>query len=111
MRAIIISMILLAGAISAPAHAAPTCLLEVEGQRYLDGSCESHSDESRLAIRNPGGGQPHLSASTISTPTAASRCGMGLWEMGGQESLLDGSSETAWTVGATPGSAFVRGDR
>src|SRR4051812_39590560 len=41
MKAIAISSILLAGAISAPAHAAPTCLIEIDGKRLFDGSCDA----------------------------------------------------------------------
>jgi hypothetical protein len=34
-----LSVAIVAGAISAPATAAPTCLLQVDGKRYIDGSC------------------------------------------------------------------------
>jgi len=41
MRAVVLSSLILAGALGAPAHAAPTCLIEVAGKRLLSGSCEA----------------------------------------------------------------------
>jgi hypothetical protein len=36
---LLLSVAIVAGALTAPAIAAPTCLLEVDGRRYIDGSC------------------------------------------------------------------------
>jgi hypothetical protein len=41
MRTMILSALLLAGALVAPAQAAPTCLIEVNGKRLFDGSCDA----------------------------------------------------------------------
>src|SRR5690349_12686677 len=50
MRAIILSTFLVAGAISAPALAAPTCLVEI------DGSCQAARDpDGRLVLGSQGG--------------------------------------------------------
>ena len=38
-RPALLSVVVLAGALAAPATAAPTCLLEVDSKRYLDGLC------------------------------------------------------------------------
>src|SRR3954471_20068947 len=62
---LLLSSLLLAGALSAPAIAAPTCLLEVDGHRYLDGSCKAVKDhDGRLVIGGMGGTsavvRPHL---------------------------------------------------
>jgi hypothetical protein len=61
----LVSTIIVAGALSAPALASPTCLLEVEGQRYLDGTCKATKDhDGRLVIGGMGGTsavvRPHL---------------------------------------------------
>jgi hypothetical protein len=44
---------LTAGALSAPAAAAPTCLLQVDGQRYIDGSCHVNEVAHGFLIAGP----------------------------------------------------------
>jgi hypothetical protein len=55
MRTIVLSAIV-AGALIVPAHAGPTCVLEVDGQRLLDGSCDaSKMDGDRLVVGDHNG--------------------------------------------------------
>lgn len=54
MRALMLALGLLA---SAPAVAAPTCLVEVDGKRYVDGPCRAWTDrDGRMAIGSVRGG-------------------------------------------------------
>src|SRR3954453_12032484 len=66
--AITLATIIVAGALNAPAHASPTCVLEINGHRYLDGSCKAVRDpDGRLALGGEGGAaavvRPRLSDS------------------------------------------------
>src|SRR4051794_27936054 len=57
MRVLILSTFLaMAGAFSAPAIAAPTCLLEIDGRRHIDGNCQAVTDrDGRLVLGDNGG--------------------------------------------------------
>jgi hypothetical protein len=52
----IIPAAFVASALSGPAHAAPTCLLEVAGQRYIDGPCDAFRTSDGHLIISVGGG-------------------------------------------------------
>src|SRR4051812_24155516 len=44
-------LIIMAGALAAPARAGSTCLVEIDGRRHVDGSCEAFRDpEGRLLL-------------------------------------------------------------
>src|SRR3954453_17264732 len=75
---LVTALALLAGAINAPAHAAPTCLIEVDGHRHLDGSCKAIKDaDGRLVLGGTGGTsavvRPHLGDSNRA---------LGVWQNG-----------------------------
>src|SRR3954462_8969142 len=57
MKAPILSALIVAGALIAPATAAPTCLFMVDGQRWIDGACEGRTGPQGFTIRKPGGGE------------------------------------------------------
>jgi hypothetical protein len=59
----IIPAAFVASALSAPAHAAPTCLLEVAGQRYIDGPCDAFRTSDGHLIISVGSGNSRLLAS------------------------------------------------
>src|SRR4051794_19772264 len=80
MKTLFATMVVGAGAIDAPAHAAPTCLLEVDGQRYLDGACDAarHAD-GVLVMGN------RRSVSPLVRPRLGdSDHGVGAWKSNGQ---------------------------
>ena len=65
MRALTLSLLILVGALGAPAHAGSTCLIEIDGRRLLDGSCQVAKDHNgRLVLGGQGGAgavvRPHL---------------------------------------------------
>src|SRR3954471_20427807 len=43
-RTLMIAALILAGALVAPAMASSTCLVEIDGRRHVDGSCEAIKD-------------------------------------------------------------------
>lgn len=53
MRAMIVGLSL---CLAAPAWAG-SCLVEVQGQRYLDGSCDIRRSDRGFIVAKPGGGQ------------------------------------------------------
>jgi hypothetical protein len=59
----IIPAAFVASALSGPAHAAPTCLLEVAGQRYIDGPCDAFRTSDGHLIISVGSGNSILLAS------------------------------------------------
>ena len=57
----ILAAALMTGVLATPAHAAPTCLLEVDGQRYIDGACTVHWEgNGGFLMRQPNGSQAAL---------------------------------------------------
>ena len=70
-------MALVAGVIGAPATAAPTCLIEVDSQRYLDGLCTVTEDGagSWLIVRDRLSGQ----AATVKVNPILSGRGDAAW--------------------------------
>src|SRR3954452_23332498 len=66
----IIPAAFVASALSGPAHAAPTCLLEVAGQRYIDGPCDAFRTTAAL----PWPRSALLSWTPISTTSRLRRC-------------------------------------
>jgi hypothetical protein len=78
MRApVLLFVALAAGAIGAPATAAPTCLLEVDSKRYLDGLCTVTEDGSGswLIVRDRLSGQ----AATVKVNPILSGRGDAVW--------------------------------
>jgi hypothetical protein len=66
---------LVAGALIAPALAAPTCLLEIDRQRYSSGLCEMKVGPGEIMIRQPGGGE----AVTVRVDAIDSSRGFAVW--------------------------------
>jgi hypothetical protein len=74
MKALLITTALVAGALVAPAHAA-SCFLEIDGQRYISGSCEMKVGPREIMIRQPGGGE----AATVRVDAINSSRGFAVW--------------------------------
>ena len=74
---VLLFVAIVAGAIAAPATAAPTCLLEVDSKRYLDGLCTVTEDGagSWLIVRDRLSGQ----AATVKVNPILSGRGDAAW--------------------------------
>src|SRR3954470_21757680 len=97
MRTAIFATIMVAGALIAPALAAPTCLLEVDGHRYLDGSCKAVRDaDGRLVLGGMGG-----TSAVVRPYLGDSNRALGSWQdgpLGCVERLgsLEGDGVSCW---------------
>ena len=74
MKALIITAALVAGGLTAPAHAG-SCLLDVGGERIMTGACETKVGPREIMIRQPGGGE----AATVRVDAINSSRGFAVW--------------------------------
>src|SRR4051812_435544 len=76
---LLLTVALVAGALNAPAHAGPSCFLEIGGQRYISGACEMKVGPREITIRQPGGG----AAATVRVDAIDSSRGFAVWNSRG----------------------------
>jgi len=85
MRILLVSTLILAGALRAPANAGSSCLLDIGGERIMTGACEVKVGPREIMIRQPGGGE----AATVRVDAINSSRGFAVWNGRGGEGRPD----------------------